>query len=363
MGFHDVRRRTAVQSEVGKHRSRALRASGRRLAGTRSLVDGVVALGVGSPGRRIDASDCELMERRLGHHFSDVRVHSGGDAARSATAINARAFTVGGHVVLGKGEYRPRTPSYRRLLAHELVHTVQQGRDVGTTSLELGAPGSAAETEAENVAASAVGTAAERAAAPVPIQRRPPAVSRVELKNGDAKFKLDPYDIVDSDKEKDTARQVGVNFDLTYTSAPSYRSDKIGFIQTMKTLKDGTPYLFANEKARATTAKEGEAGWAIDRLAGKKSPFYGQENSGAAGGNAKFGYRKSKSDAKDAFMHDKLALNRAVGQTVSVTAVTFALDASVGSHGASPPTLRVRRSSRRRPSSRRETRAGFRKKR
>jgi hypothetical protein len=58
--------------------------------------------------------------------FSRVRVHTGPEAAASALAIGARAYTVGAHVVFGEGAYAPGTADGRRLLAHELTHTLQQ---------------------------------------------------------------------------------------------------------------------------------------------------------------------------------------------------------------------------------------------
>lgn len=67
------------------------------------------------------------MEPRFGRDFSGVRVHSGADAAAASRAVGARAFTVGQDIFFGPGQYRPQTDGGRRLLAHELTHTVQQG--------------------------------------------------------------------------------------------------------------------------------------------------------------------------------------------------------------------------------------------
>ncbi len=58
--------------------------------------------------------------------FSRVRVHTEEQAADSAKAINARAFTVGNHIVFATGEYSPNSVSGQHLLAHELTHVVQQ---------------------------------------------------------------------------------------------------------------------------------------------------------------------------------------------------------------------------------------------
>jgi outer membrane protein OmpA-like peptidoglycan-associated protein len=72
------------------------------------------------------------MESRLDHDFSGVRIHTDSRAAASASAVAARAYTVGQEVVFNAGEYRPHTPAGRSVIAHELAHTVQQR---GTTQL------------------------------------------------------------------------------------------------------------------------------------------------------------------------------------------------------------------------------------
>ena len=58
--------------------------------------------------------------------FSQVRVHTDATAAESARAVDALAYTVGEHVVFGDGQYAPGTSAGRALLAHELVHVLQQ---------------------------------------------------------------------------------------------------------------------------------------------------------------------------------------------------------------------------------------------
>jgi hypothetical protein len=66
------------------------------------------------------------MQPRFGHDFSQVRVHADARAAESAEAVNARAFTVGQHIVFGAGLYAPSTRAGQHLLAHELTHVTQQ---------------------------------------------------------------------------------------------------------------------------------------------------------------------------------------------------------------------------------------------
>ena len=48
-------------------------------------------------------------ERRFGHDFGRVRVHSGAVAAESARDLGARAYTIGSDIVFGPGQYEPGT--------------------------------------------------------------------------------------------------------------------------------------------------------------------------------------------------------------------------------------------------------------
>jgi hypothetical protein len=66
------------------------------------------------------------MERRFGHDFGRVRVHTDGRAAESARAVGAVAYAVGSHVVFDQGQFDPSTPPGRHLLAHELAHVSRQ---------------------------------------------------------------------------------------------------------------------------------------------------------------------------------------------------------------------------------------------
>lgn len=66
------------------------------------------------------------MEARLGADFQDVRVYTGDAAASMNRQLNAKAFTTGQHIYFGEGRYHPDSREGQRLLAHELVHTLQQ---------------------------------------------------------------------------------------------------------------------------------------------------------------------------------------------------------------------------------------------
>ena len=97
-----------------------------RAAGTASDVDpGIPALE--GTGRPLSPNERAFFEPRFGHDFGKVRLHTDAQAADSARAVNALAYTVGAHIVFGSGQFAAATPAGRRLLAHELAHVVQQG--------------------------------------------------------------------------------------------------------------------------------------------------------------------------------------------------------------------------------------------
>ena len=79
-------------------------------------------------GQPLPESVRAFFEPHFGHDFSQVRVHRDADAAASALAVNARAYTVGRDVMFGAGQYAPEMTAGRRLLAHELTHVVQQNQ-------------------------------------------------------------------------------------------------------------------------------------------------------------------------------------------------------------------------------------------
>jgi hypothetical protein len=67
------------------------------------------------------------MEARFGADFSRVRLHTDGEAAQLSQDLQAQAFTHGQDIYFGSGRYDTGSEPGRRLLAHELTHTIQQG--------------------------------------------------------------------------------------------------------------------------------------------------------------------------------------------------------------------------------------------
>jgi hypothetical protein len=101
-------------------------------------------------GYPLDTATRAFMEPRFGHDFGQVRVHADSGAAKSARAVNARAYTLGSDIVFGAGQYAPGTAEGDRLLAHELTHVVQQ-KAAGTSGLQRapaeGQPGATTASE------------------------------------------------------------------------------------------------------------------------------------------------------------------------------------------------------------------------
>ena len=102
--------------------------------------------GLQGGGNLLENSSRRFMEPRLGYDFGRVRVNTGGFAARACERLGAEAFTVGSNIYFSAGRYSPETQIGKRLLAHELVHVMQQrnapalqayGRNVHETNTKL----------------------------------------------------------------------------------------------------------------------------------------------------------------------------------------------------------------------------------
>jgi hypothetical protein len=77
-------------------------------------------------GQPLDTATRTFFEPRFGFDFSQVRVHQDRDAAESARALGAHAYTVANHIVFDAGRHAPQASAGKHLLAHELTHVIQQ---------------------------------------------------------------------------------------------------------------------------------------------------------------------------------------------------------------------------------------------
>lgn len=91
---------------------------------------------LGSSGQPLDAATRAFFEPRFSRDFSDVRIHADTEAAASACAIDANAYTADHDIAFADGQYAPETSAGRELLAHELTHVVQQAGEEGIHSTQ-----------------------------------------------------------------------------------------------------------------------------------------------------------------------------------------------------------------------------------
>jgi hypothetical protein len=126
------------------------------------------------------------LESKLGTSLGDVRVHDDAAAARRAREHGAIAFTEGQDVYFGEGRFDPASDEGKRLLAHELVHVVQQKGAPKAGSPTVSPVGSPVEQEAERVA-QAVVSGAKPGEKSLEVKERAPAgtISR-DAGGGDA---------------------------------------------------------------------------------------------------------------------------------------------------------------------------------
>ena len=137
-------------------------------------------------GQKVPDSVRQQMESRLGVSLEDVRVHTDAEAQKRARDVDAKAFTEGKDVYFDSGKFDPSTETGRRLLAHELVHVVQQKRErprqrqrerrTATASGEVTQRGQAVEKEADRIADGVVlGRGPAAAGGEVGVRERSPA--------------------------------------------------------------------------------------------------------------------------------------------------------------------------------------------
>ena len=99
------------------------------------------------------------LEERLGHDFGQVRIHADAEAAQSAHAVHAQAYTLGRHIVMGQDRYQPHSAAGMQLLIHELTHVVQQGNPTAdlAPARSISHHDDPSEREADHVARTLIG--------------------------------------------------------------------------------------------------------------------------------------------------------------------------------------------------------------
>jgi hypothetical protein len=128
-----------------------------------------------SPGHPLPASDRAFFEPRFGADLSHILVHTDAPAQESAHSVNALAYTYGPHIVFAPGQFSPQSQQGKRLLAHELTHTLQQSAAGGSARRSLQRTGTSSTPAADTN---------EPEQSPVKRQSDTPEVNRAEAKSG-----------------------------------------------------------------------------------------------------------------------------------------------------------------------------------
>ncbi|HBL58851.1 MAG TPA: hypothetical protein DDZ80_10140 [Cyanobacteria bacterium UBA8803] len=81
-------------------------------------------------GSPLPLSVRRFMEPRFNADFSNVKIHTGDNAARLNRQVNAQAFTMGNQIFFGRNKFQPDSQEGKELIAHELTHTIQQGEAI-----------------------------------------------------------------------------------------------------------------------------------------------------------------------------------------------------------------------------------------
>ena len=233
------------------------------------------------------------MEPHFGHDFGNVRVHTDALAAESADAVDARAYTVGHDIVFGRNQYRPESKQGSALLAHELSHVVHARDDAHD---------------------------------PHPVLRR----AAKSAKTWAGTYVADPYDAEREEGHNGIVVGYGAEIKITFKADPVVDASQIAFVQSARSVKDGTPFnkFGGNEQERKTAesrsipAGKSEAGVHIDQSPRSRSPLYGTypqsqkttlSDTEPVPDQTKIGWHYTDSNGKlineDAWMHDRPSLN------------------------------------------------------
>jgi hypothetical protein len=90
------------------------------------LVAPIIRDVISESGQPLDPTARTFFGPRFGFDFKNVRIHLDRDAADTARALGAAAYTFANHIVFGAPRRALASTDGRRLLAHELAHVVQQ---------------------------------------------------------------------------------------------------------------------------------------------------------------------------------------------------------------------------------------------
>ncbi|HEY0372271.1 MAG TPA: DUF4157 domain-containing protein [Thermoanaerobaculia bacterium] len=195
-----------------------------------------------------------------------VRIHNDEASQSFADSVGARAFTVGQNIHLGSDGARATGSDLRKLVAHEVVHTLQQGQVGPRAKLKVGPAHDRHEQQAERIAESfthgGIAEQVESVGAPA-IQR---AMHRAHYGTWE--------DAIYRTRQSDaTGADMGVEMHLKFHPNQNAIANVIGLTQTAMNTVSGRAGNAGVLGVREATSGAG-VGRAIDRVEGQPNPLY-----------------------------------------------------------------------------------------
>lgn len=231
------------------------------------------------------------MESYFNTSLSHVRIHADAQSQASAERLNARAYTLGSNIHLGKESVGASGKAHSALLAHEVVHTMQQGPVQARAKPKVGNSDDAFEQQADTLAAGysryvrnprdqlAIGL---RNSTPVrKLSGGGSVIQRSRISTHFGEFEDYKYqDMTDS-----SGSQVGVEMYMKFHPGNNVRADLIGMTQAAEGQLNSNQINQGIYGQRSATRGAG-VGHFIDRLEGYPNPIYPTTKSVVAGGSA-----------------------------------------------------------------------------
>lgn len=196
-----------------------------------------------------------------------VRVHSDAASQAMADSLGARAFTLGENIHLGSAGAVTTGSSRNELLAHEVVHTLQQGHAGPATKLKVGASGDRYEQQADRL--SAAFARGEHTEALAVDRVGSPVVQRSMQPTHYGNFEDFLYDFVTDP----AGTNVGVEMYMKFHPNTNALADDIGLTQVAMGTKRGATFTTGIMGLHQATSGAG-VGRFVDRVPSYPNPIY-----------------------------------------------------------------------------------------
>jgi hypothetical protein len=259
-----------------------------------SLIPKKLKVAQESSSEGLDQETRPKLERFLNYSLDNIRIHDNPSAHEASNLIHANAFTTGNHIFMGHGTNSMSPIQRSSLLAHEVVHTIQQNSispSVLQTKSTIDAPDSVHEREADRIAnafvesqnygyrSSALQMRSNLRISPV----TQPSIQR-SVNTWGGEWNTTIYNLVTPATPTGLR---GVDIDLTFDPGNNVDAELIGLTQTYRSIKNKKPYFINKDKFYEdrsiksgdaitvdSNTKETDQGNMIDRVKDYNNPIY-----------------------------------------------------------------------------------------